>query len=738
MAERIVPEAGVRPTASPVDRYVSPVLKQAPTSNGWLDAAAALQTLNPSLQKFLQNRNADNAATAEAQGMLAEQGVAADIAFQQGRDSWRKMISEVRKTDPVTAEKMVGANPHFRRGMVKAKMNRIGMALNDHLMNLWRENPMIDGVPLHDVDDPAVISQWMQNATTEYTQRYGVENMDPLLVADVYGKRVQAAQDQMMSRHTEFRLNRYNEEYLQEMSANTGMILSGGGTNASDTDEFLNRLGMSENSGKWGGTNDLGYTGKFQVGEGRLADYNRANGTSLKLSDLNDTPEGRKAQMAVARWHIGDIDKTIAKYGFLDKGYSLDGLRAVAHLGGIGGMIKFVRTGGEYNPDDGYTRKDGTKVKGTKLSDYYAKFSGPGAQLQETLDNAINDGMNPTKANKTIVDGIILTALTTGNPAVLDTLNDIQSGSGPLGNVGWVKEAVLSAKEKISASNWQADQQQYTLDQREHKAKVAEMQTAATRAILADPFGVDIEQLQKSALDLGEADIATGLGTLKEQLIDRDYNVRPNHERIAELRMAISTGSMEDDEFLKSIREEVGINFSSAVASQLMDDFDNKDRYRDLYSDRQVQGIVSDLGRVISERFAVSNGLDRIPGTEKGVEAERYLSRNLMDYIRENPEASQTEVREYADKQLEKMLKSPVWQPTQEESFGQPPRPYGEVTGVAQDLTRLTTEPANTLAEWLSKEMTPTQTNLINIAAQSMGMTAQEFITRYGARPQGN
>ena len=91
--------------------------------------------------------------------------------------------------------------------------------------------------------------------------------------------------------------------------------------------------------------------------------------------------------------------------------------------------------------------------------------------------------------------------------------------------------------------------------------------------------------------------LATSLGTLQEQMIDRDYNVRPNHERIAELRMSISTGAIEDADFLKAIRQEVGINFSSAVATQLLDDFDNKDRYNDIIADRQIQSAIDDVGR---------------------------------------------------------------------------------------------------------------------------------------------
>ena len=71
-------------------------------------------------------------------------------------------------------------------------------------------------------------------------------------------------------------------------------------------------------------------------------------------------------QAKVAAWHIADIDKTIDGLGINTDGYDRDGLRAVAHLGGKGGMKKFVRSNGEYNPSD---------ELGTSLQDYYDKFA---------------------------------------------------------------------------------------------------------------------------------------------------------------------------------------------------------------------------------------------------------------------------------------------------------------------------------------------------------------------------
>ena len=71
----------------------------------------------------------------------------------------------------------------------------------------------------------------------------------------------------------------------------------------------------------------------------------------------------------MAAWHFSDISSEIDKLGDKAKGYDRDGLKAVAHLGGIGGMKSFVRSKGEHNPKD---------QLGTSLQDYYDKFVNAG------------------------------------------------------------------------------------------------------------------------------------------------------------------------------------------------------------------------------------------------------------------------------------------------------------------------------------------------------------------------
>lgn len=131
-------------------------------------------------------------------------------------------------------------------------------------------------------------------------------------------------------------------------------------------EDFISRLVMSESSNnpnaevtiKDGRT----FVGFGQFGEARLADFKKATGLDFTQEEFKKD-EGLQRQ--VMDWHLREIDKVISKVD-PEGSYNRDGLRAVAHLGGIGGMKRYVSTSGKYNPEDEF---------GTSLQDYYSKFS---------------------------------------------------------------------------------------------------------------------------------------------------------------------------------------------------------------------------------------------------------------------------------------------------------------------------------------------------------------------------
>lgn len=158
------------------------------------------------------------------------------------------------------------------------------------------------------------------------------------------------------------------EDYIREQSEpEEGTTRDSGTWDFEDIQDFAQRLAMSESSGRSGiqiQSRGQNMTGLFQFSDGRLEDYMNDTGASFTTEEFRQDPD---LQRDVFAWHINDIDRVINQNNLLERGYDLNGLRAVAHLGGVTGMLRYARTNGEYNPADDF---------GTSLSDYYDRFSG--------------------------------------------------------------------------------------------------------------------------------------------------------------------------------------------------------------------------------------------------------------------------------------------------------------------------------------------------------------------------
>lgn len=140
---------------------------------------------------------------------------------------------------------------------------------------------------------------------------------------------------------------------------------------------FPASLVQSESGGNWGALNDEGYGGRLQFGADRLADAARAGVIPAGMTGAQFSQLAPQQQQAVERWHFADIDNQAQRMGldqYLGQNVSgipitQDGIRAMAHLGGIGGAAKFLQSGGQYNPADS---------NGTSLADYARKHGGGG------------------------------------------------------------------------------------------------------------------------------------------------------------------------------------------------------------------------------------------------------------------------------------------------------------------------------------------------------------------------
>lgn len=123
---------------------------------------------------------------------------------------------------------------------------------------------------------------------------------------------------------------------------------------------------QTESGGDFGALNNevgaggvRGHGGRGQFGQARLDDAARAGVIPAGTTPQQFANMPPETQIAVENWHIGEIDQAIDQTGAIGQEIqgvpvTRDGLRAVAHLGGVAGMRRFIETGGEYNPSDSF------------------------------------------------------------------------------------------------------------------------------------------------------------------------------------------------------------------------------------------------------------------------------------------------------------------------------------------------------------------------------------------------
>jgi len=136
--------------------------------------------------------------------------------------------------------------------------------------------------------------------------------------------------------------------------------------------KFLDKVAMRESGNNPKALNPYGYMGKFQFGKAALKDlgYNITPKQFKENPNIFDEEEQSIAMIRYMKKNKRILRKLIKKY----KGSKINGIEitesgiyAAAHLAGAGNVIKYLKTGGKYNPSD---------ANGTQLENYLKDFSG--------------------------------------------------------------------------------------------------------------------------------------------------------------------------------------------------------------------------------------------------------------------------------------------------------------------------------------------------------------------------
>lgn len=129
---------------------------------------------------------------------------------------------------------------------------------------------------------------------------------------------------------------------------------------------FREALAFKESQGKYGVVNSLGYLGKYQFGMTTL----RLFGVHDSLTFLNSPKLQERVFIKNLRYNHELLEDYIQEYGGKNVGgveITESGILAAAHLSGVGGVKRYLKTDGKGRSRDAY---------GSSVRTYLRKFAG--------------------------------------------------------------------------------------------------------------------------------------------------------------------------------------------------------------------------------------------------------------------------------------------------------------------------------------------------------------------------
>lgn len=283
-----------------------------------------------------------------------------------------------------------------------------------------------------------------------------------------------------------------------------------------------------------------------------------------------------------------------------------------------------------------------------------------GADLAQLVDDQVAVGLSGPMANKLVADEVIRKAVEEGDITLLDVLDDVPSGSGTVGKVGYVRDAVSQARDQIASESNRRDRRANAKAEENHKAAIQGLQSSALAKIFQDPFA-DIDQ-ETDQLTLIDPDKAMEVVSWRTSLFSSLNAQKKNRE----------DDMVKTDLVIRATRNDLTeTEVMGALARGEIDAADAKSLITDIMPrTKAAKGI---LGNPFVLRS--SSGLKRIiEGDEESGEfrnvrialaeqAEEMFLMGMMSFSEKNPQATDKEFIQESSELRQAILDIPEFNP---------------------------------------------------------------------------
>lgn len=147
---------------------------------------------------------------------------------------------------------------------------------------------------------------------------------------------------------------------------------------------------------------------------------------------------------------------------------------------------------------------------GATLDNAYDEFGNTnpnlGQELATIVGEQVSNGLSGPVANKLVAESVIRKAVQEGDVTLLDLLNEVPSGSGTVGQIGYVKDAVTRARDQITYNNTENHKIQSLKAEEDKKILIDSLRSSAQQKLIDNPYAdVGDEFTQLNLLDPDEA-----------------------------------------------------------------------------------------------------------------------------------------------------------------------------------------------------------------------------------------
>jgi hypothetical protein len=263
-----------------------------------------------------------------------------------------------------------------------------------------------------------------------------------------------------------------------------------------------------------------------------------------------------------------------------------------------------------------------------------------GEELSGIVAQQVANGLDGQLANKLVAQTIIRRAIADEDVTILDLADEVPSGSGMVGQIGYVKDMIAAARKNITASKIQGDRIAHLENKAKRSAAIDKLRGDAYAKIFDSPYANTREEfLQLNAYDPDEAAKVESFRTALLSSLTAQNKVIENPSLVTDMRLAALQGNLTDEQVVNAVH---GGDIGAESAKELFDLTRKAHENKGITQDPIVTIFSKDITNVITKNGFSGEGADQM--AYRASKANETFLKGMIRFKELNPKADQLQI----------------------------------------------------------------------------------------------